>query len=231
MTPEEAVERAYEAFAHCALPAVMEYCAHCITAEHEARLHAPLRELTEAEVFGYVADAVHLLGDANDVRHFAPRLLDIVVEGSATDETWYLRKLRDGGFAEWPEAERRAVIDVLDAAWERRLATFDPTGFEVEGLLCGIGHVLLDLAPLLYAWGHRTDRVAVANLAALMVLDTGVVTRGESPSGAWWDDDDVITAQYVAWLRAPERREQVAAAYGGGDDELDAMLHLAASLA
>lgn len=231
MTVEEAVERAYKAFAHHGLPPVMEHCDHCFTPEDEARLHAPLRTLSDSDVFTVVAHAVHLLGDERDFRHFAPRVLADVVDGSATDETWYLKKFRDAGFAGWPEAERRAVSDVLDAAWERRLATFDPTGHEVEGLLCGIGHVLLDLAPLLDAWGCRTDRVAVANLASSMVLNAGTVTRGETPDGAWWDEDDLTTAQYAAWLRAPERREQVAAAYGGSDDELDAMLDLAARLA
>lgn len=224
MTVEEAVERAYEAFAGYGLPPAMDRCDHCIGAEEEARLHRPVRSLSERQVFTYVSHALHLLGDARDFKHFAPRVLESVALGDPVDEAWYLRKLRDAGVADWPEEERRAAADVLEAAWERRLAAFDPTGFEVEGLLCGIGHVLGDLAPLLDAWGRRSDRVAVANLAAVMVSNAAAIAGGEPLRDAWWEEEDEATAQVVAWLRAPERAEQVAAAYAGGADEIDAIL-------
>lgn len=123
------------------------------------------------------------------------------------------------------------MTDALDVAWERRLATFDPIGHDVEGLLCGIGHVLLDLAPLLAAWGARTDRVAVANVASVMVLNAATVTRGEVPQDVWWDGEDETTAQFVAWLREPERREQVAAAVDGTGDQIARTLDLAVRLA
>lgn len=88
MTPEEAVERAYEAFAHYALPPVMEHCEHCFSPRDEARFHVPPRELTDDAVDTYAGHAMRLLGDARDFRHFAPRIVAAVVDGSATDEAW-----------------------------------------------------------------------------------------------------------------------------------------------
>jgi hypothetical protein len=223
VTPEEVVERAYEVFARYDLPPVMDYCTACWSLEDEKRWHAPLRAMPR-ETFGqYVWDAIHHVGDATDFKHFAPRVLEDVLLGVANEPGLYLHRFGLAGFTDWPEPERRAVLDVVDVIWERHLAGYDAARpYPTDDVLGAVGDVLGDLAGVLAAWGARTDRAAVANLAELVVRNPDSVLHGATLGGWWWDD--LQQEQVVAWLREPARRDQVIGAFTGEGDAIDDLL-------
>jgi hypothetical protein len=196
VTPREVVERAYSVFARHGLPPVMSYCELCERPSDEKRLRAPLRVLSTFDVWSYVMNAIHHMGDERDFLHFAPRVLADVLLGEADDSDigLYLGRFAYAGWRDWPDEERRVVRDALDVLWETCLSESPP--MRTEDVLAGVANVLgagPELAALLDAWAARTDPPAVAARAAL----------AEPLDGGWWDDEDAH-AQVLAWLRGQQ---------------------------
>lgn len=189
-------------------------------------MHGPLREIPADALVDYLLDATLLVGDVHDLKHFVPRLLADVALDRADDVALYLSRFRYLDWRAWPDDERAVVTATLDVAWQRALATWEPLS-RVEEVLCGVGCVLGDLAPLLGAWGRRTDPAALAALAQVVLANAAALHEGGELGDPWWEPEPM--AQVVAWLRDPARRAQLAS-YEPCGDERDAAVAAAASV-
>lgn len=156
---EDRLEELYAAFARVPRPAAVEGCPCCVGADEGARLLArPPRSLSAGELSRFAAKALSTWGGPEDVRYFAPRLLELAAEDAFVwpDVEIVFGTLAKAGWREWPEAE--AVAEFLAGFWTRTLARFPsrPGAGEALRALAAAG---VDLGPCLREWEAAVARV------------------------------------------------------------------------
>jgi hypothetical protein len=138
----------YATFASYPLKRVIVGCPHCVSRADSDALHMrALDALTADDVRYYATKAMTTFGDAEDFKHFLPRLLELLAReleacgsGGAGEDLGFNEEILGGklalaGYTGWPVVEREAVERFLDAMWGALLARF-PTTLEAETFLC-----------------------------------------------------------------------------------------------
>ena len=114
---QNSIEDLYRVFAKYPLKPRIGGCSCCATDEVNRDLHSkPLRELPSDVLSIYGFKAMTTIGDAEDFRHFLPRLFEILVldEFGYNEETLF-RKLDYAGWQNWDHEERATIEDFFVA--------------------------------------------------------------------------------------------------------------------
>jgi hypothetical protein len=182
-------------------------CDDCVTGEDHHRLMArPLRQLEEADFGMYPRRAMTTWGDADDFRHFLPRLLELIADNCLLDASIVLlSKLPCAGWREWPVDEQRAVEHYLDRLWDRGLADADAGGLAWWDVhLCHVLNALgVDLAPYLMRWEGRLNTRPAAVRAAQLTRWLLYPPRSQL----------ALPQAAANWLRQPVVKESIESAY------------------
>jgi hypothetical protein len=163
----EAVETLYDIFSVYPLAQKVEGCPCCVSAEDEAALHLrPLRRMTAQDLRRYLFKALTTWGDADDFRHFLPRLLELAAEtrNYDVDLEEITRKLEYAKWQQWPEQEQQTVRLYLSALWQFVL-TLSPEEVWLDDYIGAIGQAEENLAPYLKLWQDTTTDTAFTQLA------------------------------------------------------------------
>lgn len=126
---EQAIETLYQVFAQYRARHDMWHCPHCVSENDINKLLAiPLKELSLENLNKYLWKAVTTWGTVDDYKHFLPRMLELTPSIDDSDVFIVGSKLGYAKFDEWPESERKAVIDFLQIWWNQELSQFPPDG-------------------------------------------------------------------------------------------------------
>ena len=163
----------YATFASYPLKRVIAGCPHCVSGADSDALHVQtLNALTADDVRYYATKAMTTFGDAEDFKHFLPRLLELLARelaaGGAGEDLGFNEAILGGqlalaGYANWPAVEREAVDRFLDAMWRALLARF-PTKLDAETYLCFLAQ-FTGLDRYLAVWRGTRTRTALAHAA------------------------------------------------------------------
>lgn len=202
---QEAVKRLYSVFAAYPLRQDTEPCECCHSPEEELVLHSkPLRELTEGNLYDYSGDAILTWGNADDFRHFLPRLFELITEHSGYLELEPLfAKLRHGDWRTWPVEEQEAVEHYFAALWKWCLVREDEEWL-AEDLLCGIAQAVDDISPYLAEWRNERQQSAYEKLAYLVTWHREELISDGRLGHAWWADRKAQLDRVIEWLLEPE---------------------------
>lgn len=122
-------------------------------------LHADIRSIPDETISLIARRAITTLGDDVLLRHFLPRILQVLAEDlSGLDAWWALERLELAHWETWPAEERKAINEFIEArvfAWMGR----DEDLWTVKVLLDDLDRGGFDLQPLI-------DVVAARLLAA-----------------------------------------------------------------
>ncbi|TDC22107.1 hypothetical protein E1211_31660 [Micromonospora sp. 15K316] len=175
-------------------------------AEVAALLDTPLRALTGEQLRRFAGKAVSTWGDVTDLRHFLPRVLEVLAVGGIDDPVVPTKLLGIVGahWRTWPRDEQQAIETYLDAWWRHILAGF-PAPVEVGEVLAAIGATGVDVGPFLAAW------VADGGTSAARHLANHLATAPPEPGPAW-------AATVRAWRTGPEPARVLEAALLVTDD-------------
>ncbi len=198
----EAIDALYRAFA-APVPRVIPGCPCCAnTRRTDDLLMTPLRAIDGMMAWRYVSGVFLTVGGVADFRYLLPRILDIALNDPMESNPIevVLGKLRLAGWATWPEAERAAVVAVIDALFDTAVERGlddpdDPSGTagEVEAVLCGAARAGLDP----WRWLER-----LRSPGAARVLDD-LRRRVRPTATGFWEDAAVGHALVLHWLGAP----------------------------
>jgi hypothetical protein len=168
-----AIGSLYATFASYPLKRVIAGCPHCVSRADSDALHVrALDALTADDVRRYAFKAMTTFGDAEDFKHFLPRLLELMAReveaGEAGQDLGFDEEILGGklalaGYTDWPAVEREAVERFLDAIWGALLARF-PTKLEAETFLCFLAR-FTTLDRYLARWRDMRTRPALAHVA------------------------------------------------------------------
>ncbi|MFF5289312.1 hypothetical protein [Paractinoplanes globisporus] len=209
---DQAVGTLYATFARFELGPVAG-CPHCVGEDDQREIRrAPLRELTGEDLDHYAFKAISTWGDADDLRHFLPRLLELAAHGDLpVDVATVVGKLRLARWSRWPPDQRDA-IEAFAGAWWRRTLTIFPAPDDAATVLRAIGQAIDDLSPFLSAWLDPPTELAARHLAAF--VDELAHSIRRRPTGpvlpGWWHDQP---AQLLTWLARPAVRNTVENAF------------------
>jgi hypothetical protein len=153
----------------------------------------PLRELGGEELGAYAGWAMTTVGDADDYRHFLPRILELGIHDSVWHglEPWLVAgKLTYGEWRSWPIEEQRAIEEFFMAAWAVTVAddSIEPRWF------LGLAFLGVDIELALQIWIDSASPDAIAKCVAVI-------------------DDDIAPAflrlnGHLAWQMKLEQRER-----------------------
>jgi hypothetical protein len=174
----------------------------------------PLSELT-ADELREVAELMPFLGgDADVLRHYLPRLLEIAI---TTGFDWpdfepliHHLAMRDssghGQVQTWPISERDALERFFLATWTARLQQDPDIDWELsaDAIVCGTSAVVDDITPFLEHWLTFTEPFAAQHLAEFLD-DNTELSLGQLDDGFWDGAKEYLatnTRKVVQWANA-----------------------------
>lgn len=220
---DRAMEQLYAAFARYPAPSRLSASPYR-DAEAILRtlLSAPLRRLDGEQLLPYAGWAMTTVGDADDYRHFLPRILELAIEGQPHlgAEPWVVTgKLDMAGWRGWPAPERSAIEATFRAGWAWKLERTPRYGGALPWLesLAKFG----EFEEALTVW-HQSRSPYAAEHVAEFVVERGRLlltrdapverTREISPPEVW--------APIAAWLRGAEVRRRLDEAVQRADPDV-----------
>lgn len=219
----------YRAFGRYGLRAHIEGCPCCTTEDDQKSVRVrSLRALTADDLDRYLGKAMTTWGDADDFRHFLPRLLELMVSDPDSslyfDPRYLLPKLAYADWGSWPPKEQAAVKSFLLLRWEvgltqppRFSSEHRELEFDADEWLSGVGLTGLDPAPYVDTWQRLGTANTMAHIAAYLDSNPYLLTQGICGPGRNADPAGRFGEQMRVWLNAcmdnPEFQEQLSAYY------------------
>ncbi|MGA5823074.1 hypothetical protein ACPC54_35085 [Kitasatospora sp. NPDC094028] len=179
-------------------------------------LGTPRERLGPDELGVYGASVLSTMGAPDDLRYFAPRLLQLSLaqEFVHPDLESICHKLALAGWRDWPEAPY--LRRVFDALWAEVLGAAGAR-WDAEAVLCALalaeGGEEGGVDGRLAAWARLGTPGAVAHLYGL------VTANGPEPRNAYWREDDPAYRAFAAWLGGAGLRAAVQDAVARTDEE------------
>lgn len=228
VTLDSAIDGLYRTFTRYPLRPHVQGCPHCVSHADHARLHsAKLRDLQPGEIARFTFKVMTTWGDADDFRHFLPRIFELISNdagGDWIDPEVAFGKLSYGEWRSWPDEERLAVETFLIALWADVLSRF-PCSWHADSCLCCIAQATDDIAGFLAMW-RVGDSLSAAEHFADFVMDIGIQPNGRSsrrgmPRNPWWKDRVNPLRQLHQWLHDPQRTADLERAFHASADNED----------
>lgn len=197
----QAISGLYEAFHRRGGAPVITGCPCCTNqGEFDTLAAMPLRELSAIALERYARKAMTTIGHADTFRYFLPRIIELAVaEAFQVEREVIFGKLRYGGWAEWPDAERNAIQD-FSRAVSATFALREYDAAELDEWVCALGQFTTDFLALLQPLLSETAQ-ARSNLAALVNYNAEGLAAGKL-ANAFWTDDSSNRQLFVDWLYA-----------------------------
>lgn len=215
----QAIEELYLVFGSYRVGKRVQGCPCCTTLEEEQQLVArPLRSLTGDDLGSYAMSALYTWGSERDFKHFLPRILQLLVEGTLwVDVQSVYAKLPYARWEQWPAPEQSA-IQRFTLAWFADLLG-RRSQVQPEDLLECAGMVGCDLADYIALWEAEKSPVATTYLAELVSHRSEHLASGTLP-WIWWQNDALRTVP--RWLLSGRAKALLATAFACAVDHPDA---------
>jgi hypothetical protein len=211
---QPAIEHLYATFAIYVLSDDTNACSCCHAPQDEKRIHQkPLRNLTSKDLYQYATDALFVWGDADDFKHFLPRIFELVIaiEADFVDQEVVFNKLFLAEWRYWPPAEQASIEQYFDALWSF-VINAEPRelhGSEIEHLLCAIAQAVSDLSPYLNSWISAATDNARLNLARF-IAETKFA-GGRPRALGYWETRAEAFSELMAWVRSDVVKREMSA--------------------
>lgn len=210
-----AIESLYKVFRRYTLVKHVEGCPCCVKNEDKRALEsASLRQLPSEKLSRFAFKVLTTWGDTNDLKHFLPRILELVLsaEGIGCDEEVVFGKLGLARWKSWAEDEQSSVKMYFRAGWHLILSQPEPP-VEPDTWLCGMARADEALTLYLSDWAISRASSAYQHLVAFIDLNQAPYIKRHTLGNAFWPDSPAGVAAVCNWLSDPRTREQLEALY------------------
>ena len=115
---ESSLENLYQVFTKYRLRPNIAACPCCVTESDKERLQKKeLRKLTADDLEKYIFKAVTTWGDEYDLKHFLPRILELMDELPLVSGMIFIQ-LESNHWDTWPSHEKDAIVAYLESRVE-----------------------------------------------------------------------------------------------------------------
>lgn len=204
---EQTIDRLYTVFADVPKPRRIDGCPCCIEEKNiGVLLSSPLRLLTPDELSAYAASAFLTVGTVADYLYFLPRILEISIRACWWPDIEVTgRAVAATEPRSWSRSRRSALLGFLHAVIDGAVASGEH--YQLDGWLCGIARMGLDVRPFL-------GQVAKSPVAVLAYFEVNATClRQNKLCNPFWelpcDGHDAI----VKWFKSEPIRKIPLEAY------------------
>jgi hypothetical protein len=206
-----AIENLYRVFSKYPLRPHIPGCPFDIGPEDHQRIREkPLRDLTTDDIRSFVTHAVHLWGDAQDLKHFLPRILELIFH---YPEQWTYEvltaaaALRLADWLNWPEVEQDAVHTYFIELW-RHVLSQEPVEWWADPHMNHFTAIVRtedNLIPFLAMLENDQSEYVLLRIAQLIDMNTSdsVVNEGKLFE-LYREECEEQHLQVREWLLKPE---------------------------
>jgi len=205
----DTLQTLYAAFGDVHRPSKIDACPCCLDQKEICTLLSrPLRELSGGELASYSGSAFVTVGSTDDYLYFLPRILEIgCVEGGWWPDLEITgRAIGETKPSEWPAHRLDALTDFLHSALQAAIEEED--GWAIDGLLCAIARMGLDVTPFL----QRIEMYTGA-LLAYYEGNSQELTKSEL-GNAFWDKETPGFKVVLEWFKCHRVSQLIQSAYG-----------------
>jgi uncharacterized protein YjbI with pentapeptide repeats len=211
---DAAIEQLYRVFASYRQPARSHVSpwAGIKEAEIQKLYSAPLARLAEDDLATYARRALSVWGDASELRHYLPRILDLVARGRRgwLDADLFLSKLEQAGWKSWPEVEKATIERYLHELFLATLAEY-PRWPRAGEVVRGVSLAGESLDWYLQTWRDDERPSALHHLADLVLDEQVSLLSNRTVDRSFWHPDAL--APVGAFLSAPEHATRLENAF------------------
>jgi len=212
-------DQLYQWFKDVPRPSRIEGCSHCVPVDADLPLlTGPVSRLPPEVLAPYAFKAITTWGDADDLRYFAPRLVECVVADAAefpAAET-VLGKLARADWLGWAPEQVDAIHRSLLAWWQLTLAG-DGAG-DADTVLCAVAATGTDLTDHLARWS-RLSTEASTTLLLDLVTTSAEWTPPPRMRNPFWRHLPQQERQLLQWLTHGDAAHAVAEAFDRTEDD------------
>ena len=205
----DTLEALYAVFGDVPRASKIDGCQCCLDQKEICTLLSkPLRELTGPELSSYSESAFLTVGSTDDYLYFLPRILEVgCVEGGWWPDLEITgRAIGETKPSEWPTYRLEALTDFLHAVLQAAIREED--GWAIDGLVCSIARMGLDVTPFL-------QRVEMSTEALLVYYERNSQELTKSKLGnSFWDKDTPGFNVVLEWFNCPRVSHLIQVAYG-----------------
>jgi hypothetical protein len=227
-----AIDTLYRVFAPYQRPTEIQLCLQCYKTSTMPGpgQDVPLRELEAEELEGLAFDFLVCAGDLDCLRHYLPRLFELV----ATKRYWLdmeilFKKLADPAhpYTTWPEAEHEAIDAYFAALWRQLIAaSVDQQPPSPDEFLCAIDRAGVDPIDYLNTWMQTPGLASLLNFREFLLENNSSALKGKLANAFWerpgeekvldWLRDTALLAllmERAETAEQPEEREAIDACF------------------
>lgn len=199
MTEElrSAIERLYQTFAIYPSNPTMEGCPCCVSGSDKEKIHSKhLRRLEEGDLARYAHKAMTTWGDAEDFKHYLPRIFELLATTDFIVDTFVvLGKLEYGQWNNWPENEKASIVLFLFAWWSDLVK--NKSHFDKE-VFIDICNLVQDIDKLLNLWVITFDDNSFYNYVEFVYTYYNDLANKRKEFRAL---DDKSIAKLIDWIK------------------------------
>lgn len=206
----QAIGLLYQTFRRYPLNHRMRACPFSVDHSDRQLLFRTGLQGSPQDLLKYACLALRFWGDADDFRHFLPRLFEL--QASATpipiEDHRIFGLLPYADWRTWPDEEQRAIENFF-MAWGRYLVAIYPAN-ELSDYLLVLSAARVDVTPFLDVWRATESVPALRNLAMVARLVVDFPTRFRN---AFWEQTPLASEQIETWFRDPATEARLIGAY------------------
>ena len=131
----------------------------------------PLTELDKDDLSRFTGKAMTTWGNANDYKHFLPRVFELTAELKTPYEIWIaFDKLTLAEFQNWEEKEQKVIHEFMIALWESIVNDNSRKAeLEFKDYFSAIAHFYPNFSDLLDVWTQSESKAGIKHLVEFIV--------------------------------------------------------------
>ena len=211
---KKSIEKLYAVFSNACQPTAIYACPCCISEEEiNALLSKSLRDIEPSDLKNYADCAFGTVGDLEDFKYFLPRILEIL----AHHTDWWNLVVTESGIYDyftkpevlfskfkilaewktWPENEKQAIINFLDAMLDELLHREKVTGWEIDSCICSLAMCVDDVIPYFQKLIEPQHKLKLREFYSIHRESL----EETKPLDFWWDEiEDNQQEIIIKWL-------------------------------
>ena len=173
----------------------------------------PLRELDEDDLSRFTGKAITTWGNANDYKHFLPRIFELTAELKTPYEIWIaFEKLNLAEWNNWTENEQKVIHEFMISLWEFIVNNdSEKAEWEFKDYFSSVAHFYPKFSDLLDIWTESKSKAGIKHLAEFIVSEQTTLFDRKKISG--FHDKKENSDELINWILSDEILNKVQQKY------------------
>ena len=172
-----------------------------------------LTELTEDDLSRFTGKAITTWGNANDYKHFLPRIFELTAELKTPYEIWIaFDKLTLAEWTNWTEKEQKVIHEFMIALWESIVNDIsEKAEWEFKDYFSAIAHFYPNFSDLLNIWGESESKASIKHLSEFIVGEQTTLFDRKKISG--FHDKKENAEEFITWILSDKMLNKIQQKY------------------